>query len=68
VPNTKPKLPPIKNEQYDGQKFSVELIKKTCHHTFNWITAHEIRCTKCGVCYTGSPDKLESIYNHYNDK
>jgi hypothetical protein len=59
-------LPPISDDQFDGQKFSVEFKPKRCQHTFNWINGHEIRCTKCGVAYTGTVDKLNEIYEHFN--
>lgn len=47
------KLPPIPEETFDGEKYSIELKTTKCSHKqMKLINPREIRCS-CGIGYTG---------------
>lgn len=49
---TKEPLPPIEDNEFDGDKFSVELKDKKCPHKDIQLIDNVIRC-KCGACWSG---------------
>lgn len=46
------KLPPIKDESFDGEKESTEIKFVKHDHELYAVSANEVRC-KCGVGYIG---------------
>jgi hypothetical protein len=45
-------LPPLPNEVFDGEKFSVELKENKCPHKDIKLIDNVIRC-KCGAAWSG---------------
>lgn len=46
-------LPPLQDEVFDGEKYSVKVKTKKCPHEPELIDATHIRCKKCGVGWEG---------------
>lgn len=61
-------LPPLPNEAFDGDKQQVKIENVKCNHKFNYITPREIRCIKCGLGYTDTPDKISEIKKLFDEK
>ena len=49
----KSKLPPIDEEQFDGEKYSVELKNKKCPHKDVILSGNVIYCKACGAEWSG---------------
>lgn len=62
MPDEKGKpLPPLSEEAFDGEKHSIKLSNKKCHHkNIKMISSHEIRCGKCGAGWFGL--QIERLY------
>lgn len=48
------KLPPIPDEQFDGEKYQVELKNKGCKHKGVTLSGNVIYCKDCGAEWSGS--------------
>ncbi len=60
--NTKAKLEPISEEQFDGEKYSADVTPKKCSHEFYLIGTQEMRCKKCSFGLTGD---VLPLYKEY---
>jgi hypothetical protein len=58
-------LPPI--EEFDGDKQSVELKMDKCNHKMKFISPTDIRCTKCGVGFTGTAREIKEVYDLFDN-
>lgn len=54
-------LPPLPDDVFDGEKYSVEIKTEKCKHEPMLVSGHEIRCKKCGVGWSGPG--IDRLYN-----
>ena len=47
------KLPPLPDEAFDGEKYSVELKNKKCDHKDVTLNGNVIFCKACGAEWSG---------------
>ena len=52
-PDSPPKLPPMEDEQFDGEKYQVELKNKKCPHKDVTLNGNVIYCKSCGAQWQG---------------
>jgi uncharacterized protein with PIN domain len=66
LPNSDNKLPPLSDEVFDGEKFSVEVKKEKCKHKVWLIENKEIICSKCGAAWSGP--HIERLYEQFKQQ
>lgn len=47
-------LPPLADEVFDGEKESHEIHFVKCQHDLYAVSANEVRCRRCSVCWQGA--------------
>lgn len=60
-------LPPLPNEVFDGDKQTTELKMDKCNHKMKFISPTDIRCTKCGVGFTGTAREIKEVFDLFDN-